>query len=106
MLFAAFALALSANAFSQNDSILNEAVVTGTRSATTSRNLPVTVTVVDRQALTANERTNILPTITERVPGLFVTQRGVMGFGVSGGAAGGHLPASVHAWFFVVLHAR
>lgn len=89
MLIAAFALALSANAFSQNDSILNEAVVTGTRSATTSRNLPVTVTVVDRQALTANERTNILPTIAERVPGLFVTQRGIMGFGVSGGAAGG-----------------
>lgn len=72
-----------------NDSILNEVLVTGTRSATTSRNLPVTVSVIDREALTANERTNILPTLTELVPGMMVTQRGVMGFGVSGGAAGG-----------------
>lgn len=72
-----------------NDSILNEVLVTGTRSATTSRNLPVTVSVIDREALTANERTNILPTLTELVPGMMVTQRGMMGFGVSGGAAGG-----------------
>lgn len=72
-----------------NDSILNEVLVTGTRSATTSRNLPVTVSVINREALTANERTNILPTLTELVPGMMVTQRGVMGFGVSGGAAGG-----------------
>ncbi len=86
----ALALVMSANAFSQNDSIsLNSVVVTGTRSATTSRNLPVTVSAVDRGTLTANERANVLPTLTERVPGLFVTQRGMMGFGVSGGAAGG-----------------
>lgn len=88
-ILAAIALALSASTFAQNDSILNEVLVTGTRSATTSRNLPVTVSVIDREALTANERTNILPTLTELVPGMMVTQRGVMGFGVSGGAAGG-----------------
>lgn len=90
--FLALVVALAAtNVFSQskNDSILNDVIVTGTRTATTSRNLPVTVSVVDRQTLTANERVNILPTLTEQVPGLFVTQRGVMGFGVSGGAAGG-----------------
>lgn len=88
-ILATIALALSASTFAQNDSILNEVLVTGTRSATTSRNLPVTVSVIDREALTANERTNILPTLTELVPGMMVTQRGVMGFGVSGGAAGG-----------------
>ena len=88
-ILAAIALALSASTFAQNDSILNEVLVTGTRSATTSRNLPITVSVIDRDALTANERTNILPTLTELVPGMMVTQRGVMGFGVSGGAAGG-----------------
>lgn len=73
----------------EGDSLLNEVLVTGTRSATTSRNLPVTVSVIDREALIANERTNILPTLSELVPGMMVTQRGVMGFGVSGGAAGG-----------------
>ena len=32
---------------------------------------------------------SLLPVITEQVPGLFTTSRGVMGYGVSGGAAGG-----------------
>lgn len=77
----------------QNDSTsvshLDNVVVTGTRAATTSRNLPVTVSVVSRDKLTENHRTNILPTLTEQVPGLFVTQRGMLGYGVSDGAAGG-----------------
>lgn len=86
----ALALAMGVNAFSQNDSIrLNDVVVTGTRAATTTHSLPVTVSVVGRETLTANERANVLPTLAEQVPGLFVSQRGVMGFGVSGGAAGG-----------------
>ncbi len=88
-LFSVLAIMMVVNAFAQNDSILNEVLVTGTRSATTSRNLPVTVSVIDRQTLTANERVNILPTLAEQVPGFMLTQRGVMGFGVSGGAAGG-----------------
>ena len=33
-------------------------------------------------------QTSLLPVLTEQVPGLFVTSRGVMGYGVSGGAAG------------------
>ena len=40
-------------------------------------------------ALYAYSRQNILPTLTEQVPGLMVTSRGMMGYGVSGGAAGG-----------------
>lgn len=89
-LFIALALASGANAYAQSDSIrLNDVVVTGTRSATTTRNLPMTVSVVDRSTLTENQRISILPTLTEQIPGLFITQRGVMGYGVSNGAAGG-----------------
>lgn len=68
---------------------LSEVVVTGVRDDADIRNLPLTVSVIDNAKLTENERTNILPTLTEQVPGLFVTSRGVMGYGVSGGAAGG-----------------
>lgn len=68
---------------------LDDAVVTGTRSATTARHLPATISVVDRAALTAHQRTNVLTTLTEQVPGLFTTGRAMMGYGVSGGAAGG-----------------
>lgn len=68
---------------------LGEAVVTGTRGPASAASLPVTVTVVGRDALTAQERTSVLPTLSDLVPGLFVTQRGLLGYGVSDGAAGG-----------------
>ena len=68
---------------------LGEAIVTGTQVATDARHLPWTVSVVERQTLTADYRPNILPTLAEQVPGLMVTGRGVMGYGVSGGGSGG-----------------
>ena len=73
-----------------NDSIrLGEIVVTGTRNSADIRHLPQTITVVQRQTLTENRRTSILPTLMEQVPGLMVTGRGMMGYGVSTGGSGG-----------------
>lgn len=68
---------------------LDSVVVTGARYATDVRHLPMTVTTVDRQRLTVAEQPSILPTLQDQVPGLFVTSRGMMGYGVSTGAAGG-----------------
>ena len=68
---------------------LSEIVVTGTRNATDIRHLPMTISVVNRLQLADRYQPSILPTLTEEVPGLFVTSRGVMGYGVSTGAAGG-----------------
>ena len=46
-----------------NDSLhLQEVVVTGTRSATDTRYLPQTVTVIERDLLTNQYQTSILPT--------------------------------------------
>ena len=91
-----FSMALLAMGFgtaqAQNDTAtiaLENVVVTGTRAATDVRHLPMTVNVVNRQKLTESFRPNMLPTLTEQVPGLFTTARGMMGYGVSGGAAGG-----------------
>ena len=67
---------------------LQEVVVTGTRNAIDVRHLPMTITVVDRATLTAEHQTNVLPTVMREVPGLFVTSRSMMGYGVSTGAAG------------------
>ena len=72
-----------------NGGHLNEIVVTGARSLTDVRHLPMTVSVVGRETLTAQHQQNVLPTVMQQVPGLFVTSRSVMGYGVSGGAAGG-----------------
>lgn len=68
---------------------LGDVVVTGSRYKTDLRHLPVTISVVDSQTLREKYRDNILPTLTEQVPGLFVTSRGMLGYGVSTGAAGG-----------------
>lgn len=83
--------AASTTLFAQSDSIqhLNEVVVTGTRSAVDVRHLPMTVTVVGRDKLVEQHQASVLPTVMQQVPGLFVTSRSMMGYGVSGGAAGG-----------------
>ncbi len=64
-------------------------VVTGTRNATDVRHLPMTVTVIERKTLTEQHQSNVLPTVMQQVPGFFLTSRTMMGYGVSGGAAGG-----------------
>lgn len=71
------------------DHTLNEVVVTGTRNATDIRHLSQTVSVVNRTTIENSMQPSLLPVLSEQVPGLFVTERGVMGYGVSGGAAGG-----------------
>lgn len=63
-------------------------VVTGTRSETDIRHLPLTVSVVGRDRISQSFQPSLLPVLSEQVPGLFVTSRGIMGYGVSDGAAG------------------
>ncbi|WP_294590888.1 TonB-dependent receptor [uncultured Bacteroides sp.] len=80
----------------QNDTLkvsrnvnIGEVVVTGTRNETDIRHLPMTVSVVGRPQIEKRYEPSLLPILTEQVPGLFTTARGIMGYGVSGGAAGG-----------------
>ena len=68
---------------------LDEVVVTGTRNAVDVRHLSQTVSVVNRNKIEQSLQPSLLPVLTENVPGLFTTARGIMGYGVSGGAAGG-----------------
>ncbi len=67
---------------------IDDVVVTGTRNRTDIRHLPMTVNILGRSAIEQTLQPSLLPAITERVPGLFTTSRGIMGYGVSGGAAG------------------
>ena len=93
-----FALALSPVAYAQQDSLqttphhnldIDEVVVTGSRIATDRRLLPMTISVLDRDQIESDNRPSLLPTLAEQVPGLFITSRGVMGYGVASGASGG-----------------
>ena len=67
---------------------INEVVVTGTRSETDVRHLPMTVSVVGRPQLEASQQTSVLPVLNSQVLGFFSTSRGVMGYGVATGASG------------------
>ena len=94
-LLACMFLGSSLSVYSQNDTIhttknyrIDEVVVTGTRSETDIRHLPMTVSVVGRKQIEDSYQPSLLPTLVQQVPGLFITGRGVMGYGVSDGAAG------------------
>ena len=90
MMLVVSAAGYSAHAESVIDSLtLQEVVVTGTRNATDVRHLPMTVTVIGREKLTEQYQTNVLPTVMQQVPGLFVTSRSMLGYGVSTGGSGG-----------------
>ncbi len=67
---------------------IRDVVITGTRNETDIRHLPMTVSVIDRKRIDDGKRPSLLPTLTEQVPGLFVTGRGMMGYGVSTGSSG------------------
>lgn len=68
---------------------IHEVVITGTRNETDICHLPMTISVIDRKQIEQSMQPSILPILTQQVPGLFITARGIMGYGVSGGAAGG-----------------
>ena len=72
-----------------NDTIrLDELIVTGSMPKVNLRNLPMSISIVSKSQIESRKDNSILPLLNEEVPGLFITQRGVMGYGVAGGAAG------------------
>lgn len=80
---------MSANAEPVSDSIrINEVVITGSRSSVDPRHLSQTVSVIGRDAIEESNRLSVMPLLAEQVPGMFVTSRSMLGYGVSTGAAG------------------
>ena len=73
----------------RDSTVLQDVVVTGTRPLTPRNRLSQTVTVVGKADLERYHRSSLIPTLSELVPGMFVTGRGMMGYGVSSGGTGG-----------------
>jgi outer membrane cobalamin receptor len=67
---------------------IKEVVVTGTPVKVAREYVPVSVSVVNRKQIENTDESALLPVLNGKVPGLFVTERGVTGFGVAQGAAG------------------
>ncbi len=67
---------------------IEEIVVSGTRVEVARRNVPVTLSLVSREQIELSNESAVLPVLSHRIPGMFVTERGVTGFGVASGSAG------------------
>lgn len=67
---------------------INEVVITATKNEVSKRNVPMSITSISAEQIDQSNESALLPLISERTPGLFVTERGMLGFGVSTGAAG------------------
>ena len=67
---------------------IKEVIITGTLTQINRNNTPLAVSVMDRKQIEEGNETAILPMLSGRVPGLFVTERGVTGFGLATGSAG------------------
>ncbi len=65
-----------------------EITITATKIATTKSNAPLTTSVINEKTIANSAEINLMPLIGSSVPGVFVTERGISGFGVSTGAAG------------------
>lgn len=72
------------------DSLINlKGVVVSANKIQVNRNsVPLSISVIDREEIEASSESALLPVLSQRVPGLFVTQKGITGFGVNNGSAG------------------
>ncbi len=86
---AASAITAPASADSIRSRQLGEAVITGTNHPVNQRTLPYTVSVVERKQLELTGNSQLLSAISGTIPSLFVSERSMLGFGVSNGGSGG-----------------
>lgn len=67
---------------------LDPVVVTATQIEALRSRVPNAVSLITKEDIRNSGETSVLPLLGRRVPGVFVTERGVLGYGVSNGAAG------------------
>ena len=67
---------------------LNSVVVSANKIEVNRNSVPLTISVINQQQIENSSESALLPVLSEQVPGLFVTEKGITGFGVSTGAAG------------------
>lgn len=91
-LFIALFCLISAATFSQTDSgktyFTDPIVVTGTRIETLRKHLPLTISLFTKDDISNTNIPQVFSLIQSRVPGLFVTGRSNLGYGLAQGSAG------------------
>ena len=76
--------AFAANPVEEPDSLINlkGVVISANKIQVNRSSVPLTISVIDQEAIQASSESALLPVLSERVPGLFVTEKGITGFGV------------------------
>lgn len=67
---------------------LSEVVVTGSNASTSRDLMPYSVSRIGARTIETSAQTQLLSAISARVPSLFVSERNILGFGISTGGAG------------------
>ncbi|MBD5184366.1 MAG: TonB-dependent receptor [Bacteroidales bacterium] len=78
----------TAAAQTERDTVSLKEVVVTAPSKTKPELIPLNVTQVTAAEIEKSAESSLLPVLVNKVPGLFVTERGFAGYGVSGGSAG------------------
>jgi outer membrane cobalamin receptor len=74
---------------SLNDTItMDEVVITGSKIEISRKLVPISVSQVTRQNIENSGQMNVLPALNSYAPGIFVTERNLLGFGLSTGGSG------------------
>ncbi|MDO9152874.1 MAG: Plug domain-containing protein [Paludibacter sp.] len=72
-----------------NDSVrLSELLVTGTKTQMPERTVPFSVSQITQKNIESSGHYNILTALNQYSPGIFVTERNILGFGVATGGSG------------------
>ena len=88
MLLTTVSMTVAAQSDTTRNVVMQDVVVTGTRTEADVRHLPMTVSVVGRAEIEQSRQSSILPVLNTQVPGFFSTSGGVVGYGVSPGGSG------------------
>jgi outer membrane cobalamin receptor len=67
---------------------LDEVVVTGTKIEVSRKLVPVSVSQITKKEIENTGEINVLPTLSTYSPGVFITERNILGFGVATGGSG------------------
>lgn len=81
--------AAPADSLPQPEHSFGEVVVTGSNHATGRNLLPYTVSTIGNMQLEATGKNQLLSALSGRIPSLFVSERNILGFGISNGGSGG-----------------
>ncbi|MDR1746020.1 MAG: TonB-dependent receptor [Tannerella sp.] len=68
--------------------LLKQVVVSANKIQVNRNSVPLSISVINREEIEASSESALLPVLSQRVPGLFVTRKGITGFGVNSNSAG------------------